>query len=111
MTTGPERQWLKNAFAVAKKKDSVIIEGSLRVTMSDEVGYDGTAVNTIKFKACQDSRSIRLRMGGKKKRQSFKWSLNKVEMHLITESPGKRHWRTYGQTDQGHDPDKSCAFH
>jgi hypothetical protein len=109
MTTGPESRWLKNEYAVAKKKDSVIISGHVSLTMSEEIGYDGTEINTIRFKACQDSRSIRLRMGDTIKKESLKWELDEVEMHLVSYS-GKRRWLTYGQTAQKHNPRKPCTI-
>lgn len=109
MTTGPESHWLKNAFSLAKKKESVIVSGNVHLTMGPELGYDGTEVDVIKFKACQDGRKIRLKMNGKLK-HSFNWELDKVEMHQISNSSGERRWVTYGQTATKHDANKSCVI-
>lgn len=110
MTTGPESKWLKNEFAAAQKKNSVIVSGNVNLTMGNEFGYDGSAVDVVRFHACQDSRTIRLRVSGHLKRQSFKWELDKVEMHSTTDNSGRRRWVTFGQTAEKRDPDKSCKI-
>lgn len=109
MTTGPERQWLKNAFASAKKQDAVIIHGKVKVTMSDELGYDGTEVDTIRFDACWDERSIVANRDGKTG-HSDPWLVNRVKMHHKKNDPQGNRWTIFSQDDRSHNPKKSCVF-
>lgn len=109
MTTGPERQWLKNAFVDSKKQQAVILTGTVKITMSDEIDYDGTDVDTIQFNACWDERSIVADRGGKREK-SDPWLLNRVKMRHVVNDHGRRHWLAYSQTDQDQDPKESCVI-
>jgi hypothetical protein len=110
MTIGPESQWLKNEFRVAKKKNTVITTGTVKITTGKEIGYDGSEINTIRFKACQDGRTIRTKTDDDPPRPSFRWELDEVEMHRSSDNSVKKGWLTYGQTARKHNPNKSCAF-
>lgn len=109
MATGPESKWLKNVFNHEKKSTTFLSSGSVAISMSNEVAYDSTEINKIRFKACWDQRSIIAEHDGDQSKPPS-WVLNKVEMRHIATNNGTRRWLTYTQTDQKQNPKDSCEF-
>lgn len=74
---GPERDWLKNAWADGRRTGGYVASGNVKVSSGPETYANGNRTR-LKFRACIDPGNARIKVDGKLSKLS--WQLMNVEM-------------------------------